>query len=173
MSLSIAATRILGQLTEVVSQIRDADFSKSSPTLSGSSIGAHIRHTLEFFLCFETGYEKGVVNYDKRPQDRLMETNKDIALATIRRVYDFVSTVTESKRLKLETGYHLATDEYVSVDTNAMRELVYNIEHAVHHMAIIKIAIHELAPYIRLGPEFGVAASTVRFNMSQTVTPAN
>ena len=55
MNLREAGSDILTQLTELVSQIREEDFAKPSDTLSKSTIGQHIRHTLEFFMCFEAG----------------------------------------------------------------------------------------------------------------------
>lgn len=121
-----------------------------------------MRHTLEFFICFEHGFEKGLVNYDKRAHDKLIETDKFLAMAAIQRIQDFVSKNQEDRPLKLEVGYDLTKEDFVLVDTNYTRELVYNIEHAVHHMAIMKIGIREVAPYVTLAPDFGIAASTIR-----------
>jgi len=70
------------------------------------------------------------------------------------------------KPLLLEVGYDVANDNFVTVETTAMRELVYNIEHAVHHMAIIKIGVREIANYIELPLDFGIAASTIRYQES-------
>jgi len=42
-------------------------------------------------------------------------------------------------------------------------ELVYNIEHAIHHMAIIRIAVEKELPSIKLDKYFGLACSTIRF----------
>lgn len=163
MNLSKAAINILNQLAELVKQIQETDFSKPSDTLSKSTIGQHIRHTLEFFICFENGFKRGVVNYDQRPHDKLIETDKFIALSAINQVIEFIGTLKEEKALKLEVGYDLTGTDFVKVDSNSTRELVYNIEHAVHHMAIIKIGIREIAPYVRLDYDFGIAASTIRY----------
>lgn len=162
MELHRACTYILSQLTDLVGQIKEQDFSKPSENLSQSTIGQHLRHTLEFFICFENGYELGVVNYDKRAHDKSIENNPFIALASINRIIDFVSTLQE-KDLILEVGYDLAHEEFITIHTTSTRELVYNIEHAVHHMAIMKIGIREIAPYIVLPHDFGIAASTVRY----------
>jgi hypothetical protein len=166
MTLSKAAIKILNQLAELVVHIQESDFVKPSNDLSGATIGQHIRHTLEFFNCFEKGFKEGVVNYDKRGHDKLMETDKAIALEAIHQAIQFVSDLQENKILKLEVGYDLVQDEYISVETNTIRELVYNIEHAVHHLAIIKIGVREIAPYVTLDYDFGIAASTVRFSLS-------
>src|SRR5688572_703347 len=143
MNLTQACIHILNQLTDLVRQINEADFSKPSEALGKSTIGQHIRHTLEFFICFERGYSAGLINYDKRDHDKVIETNKFLALNTINTIADFVNQFNGDKALKLEVGYDLAKEEYITIDTNGTRELVYNIEHAVHHMAIMKIGIRD------------------------------
>lgn len=163
MNVNLACAHILSQLTDLVTQIHERDFTKPSDQLSQSTIGQHLRHTLEFFICFESGYRHGVVNYDRRAHDKQIERDKYIALATIDRIEAFVRSF-EEKELKLEVGYDLSQEEFVTINTTAMRELVYNIEHAVHHMAIMKIGIREVAPYVTLPKDFGVAASTIRYH---------
>lgn len=162
MNLGLACSNILAQLTDLVRQIQESDFVRPADTLSNSTIGQHIRHTLEFFICFEQGFEHGVINYDKRGHDKLIETDKFIALNAIQRIKNFIDELTE-KPLRLEVGYDLEKDDFLTIETTATRELVYNIEHAVHHMAIMKIGIREIAGYIKLPPDFGIAASTIRY----------
>ena len=162
MNLTEACSNILSQLTDLVDQIHASDFVKTAETLSYSTIGQHLRHTLEFFICFEQGFDQGLVNYDKRRHDKLIETDKFLALSAIGRIADFVSTLSD-KPLTLEVGYDLEKETFVTITTTATRELVYNIEHAVHHMAIMKIGVKEIAPYVKLAPGFGIAASTIRY----------
>lgn len=169
MNLTQACIHILSQLTNLINQMDEKDFSKPSQTLNGSTIGQHLRHTLEFFICFEQGFETGVINYDKRSHDKLIENDKFIAIDTLNRIIDFVNNLSENNKiLKLEVGYDLTKESFIGIDTNATRELVYNIEHAVHHMAIMKIGIKEVSPYISLPFDFGIAASTVRYKEATT-----
>jgi hypothetical protein len=163
MNLTQPCLNILTQLSDLTSELRENDFSKPSGTLNGSTLGQHLRHTLEFFICMEDGYNKGIINYDKRAHDKLIETDKVIALEVIDRIKAFVKNLEDNKPLSLEVGYDLERDEFLTVETNVIRELVYNIEHAVHHMAIMKIGIKDIAPYVKLPHDFGVAASTVRY----------
>jgi hypothetical protein len=160
--LSQACLIILNQLENVLGQISEMDFSKPSQALSHSTMGQHLRHTLEFFMCLESGFEKGIVNYDKRAHDKLIESDKFIALASIQRIKEFVLSKNQDQPLKLEVGYEKHSDECVTIETNYFRELTYNIEHAVHHMAIMKIGIREVADYVILPSDFGIAVSTVR-----------
>ena len=43
------------------------------------------------------------------------------------------------------------------------REILYAIEHAVHHMAILKIGVNLEFKKVTVPPNFGVAESTVRY----------
>ena len=162
MQLSKAANNILKQLAGVVEQISEEDFRKPSDVLN-ATIGQHLRHTLEFFICLEKGHDLGIVNYDKRVHDKAMENDKVIALDTIRYIQQFINGNPTDKPLRLEVGYLPHSDECMSVDTNYYRELVYNIEHAVHHMAIMKIGIREIADYVTVPLDFGIAVSTLRY----------
>lgn len=166
MHLNHACISILDQLGSLVSQIREEDYFKPIDTLSNSTIGQHLRHTLEFFICLEQGFEKGKVNYDKRGHDKLIESDKFLGLAAIERIKNFINKQKDDRVLELEVGYNLSKDEFVTINTNYLRELVYNIEHAVHHMALIKIGVREAASYVNLPAGFGIAASTIRYKES-------
>lgn len=163
MNISKACANILAQLTDMVNQLSEQDFVKPVDTLGNSTLGQHLRHTVEFFICLEKGFQPGVINYDKREHDKLIETDKFIALSMLSKIDEFVRLQTTDKALKLEAAYDLDKEDFVTIETNYMRELVYNIEHAVHHMAIMKIGIREAAPYVKLSPDFGIAASTIRY----------
>lgn len=153
----------------MVSQLTEQDFNKPVNTLGNATIGQHLRHTLEFFICLEKGFESGVINYDKRAHDKLVETDRFIALSVLSKINEFIYEHRADKALKLEAAYDLDKEEFVTIETNYLRELVYNIEHAVHHMAIMKIGIRETAPYVKLAPDFGIAASTIRHQEAVSV----
>jgi uncharacterized damage-inducible protein DinB len=163
MQLITACDEILNQLSAVVKKLTEAEFTNPSESLSGSTIGQHLRHTLEFFICLEQGFKSGVVNYDRRSHDKLIESDKFIALSAITRVLQVIKSNPCDRPLKLEVGYNLEHDDSIIIETNYFRELTYNIEHAVHHMAIMKIGIREVAPHTIIPSDFGVAASTIRY----------
>ena len=51
----------------------------------------------------------------------------------------------------------------IRMNTNLQRELAYNLEHIVHHMALMRVGLKELLPSIIIPKNFGVADSTQRF----------
>jgi hypothetical protein len=51
----------------------------------------------------------------------------------------------------------------LQVTTSVQREMAFLIEHTVHHMAILRIALTSCFPHVRYNPEFGYADSTIRF----------
>ena len=169
MQLSDACNAILNQLEDVVRQLSDRDFCEQSAALSNATVGQHLRHTLEFFICLEAGFDKGIVNYDKRAHDKLIESDKFIALSAIQRIKDFIINQNTDQNLKLEVGYDHTNENYITIETNYFRELTYNIEHAVHHMAIMKIGIREVADYVKLPSNFGVAVSTIRYQQTMAI----
>jgi hypothetical protein len=169
MHLSTACCTILNQLSDLVIELKNDDYTTPSKTLSNSTIGQHLRHTLEFFICLEQGYERGVVNYDQRGHDKLIETDKYLALSTIQKITEFISAKQSDQPLQLQVGYNSHNEEIITIETNYYRELIYNIEHAVHHMAIMKIGIREVAPHINLTSDFGVAVSTLRYKEQEAL----
>lgn len=169
MNIPAACSGILGQLIHLVEELTPEEFSRPAKVLGNHSIGQHIRHTLEFFICLEKGFACGCVNYDKRAHDKLIETDKFIALNKLKEISSFIEKQPPNKSLTLEIAYGFQ-EETEQVPTNYLRELVYNIEHAVHHMALIKIGVREVAPHISLPSDFGVASSTIRYLMKTATT---
>ena len=166
MQLAENCFRVLNQLSMVTNQMEAADFSRPSQALGGSTVGKHLRHTLEFFICLEKGFEIGTVNYDNREHDQLMETDRDFALEVLVRVKEFVAKTKGNRELTLEVDHDRDGSTPQLIGTNYQRELSYNIEHTVHHMAIMKIGLREVSPYIRIPEDFGIAASTIRHKES-------
>ena len=164
MQIAQATFSILDQVEFVISQIKDEDYSKPVDVFNNSTIGQHFRHTLEFFHCLMQGYDIGVINYDKRSHDKMIETNKELAIALIEKAKGFITSCDMQKLIKLEVNYGLENKEDVIIDSNMHREVIYNIEHAIHHMAIIKIGLQVICPYVALPHGFGVAVSTLRYH---------
>ena len=146
-------------LASALDQLTDRQYTMSCRTLSGSSVGQHVRHIVELFQCLVNGYPTGVVNYDARPRNQAIANHKEVAAECLANI---INTITHpDKPMLLETGMN-TDDQPGIISTTYFREIVYNIEHAIHHMALIRIGITEVSD-IGLPQEFGVAPSTLNY----------
>lgn len=162
-----SAKDLLQQLDQIIHDCKEEDFSRPLEELSGSTFGQHVRHTLEFFICLYDAKNDGIVNYDQRKHDKLIETDKKLAQSVIASICAFLDTNTEDFEVAFEANYTSEEGKDQTMKSSFFRELAYNIEHAIHHMALMKIAVKQSLNYIQLPDHFGVASSTVRYRAGQ------
>jgi len=162
MSLNNSAKSLLEQLKDIIHQLKPGDFSQPVDVLSQSTLGQHIRHTLEFFICLMDARNEGRINYDRRKHDQIIETDEKLALSVTDSVIDFLDQQTVDFELVHEANYEMTDSPDVAMQSSFFRELSYNIEHAIHHMALIKVGVAQQFDYVKLPRHFGVASSTVR-----------
>lgn len=158
-----AIGNVFVQLGSSLEQITPEQYSQPSKVLFSATIGQHVRHIVELFLCLEKGYHTGMVNYEKRNRDYRLETDKLFAAGLLQQVY--AELMKADKPLMLEAGYDTDTDNVVRIESNYYRELVYNLEHTVHHMALIRVGFNEVSS-IQLPEDFGVASSTIKYRQT-------
>ncbi len=126
-----------------------------------ASVGQHVRHTLEFYQClFEA---ETAVNYDVRKRDILIESSAAHASLIIDSIIEKVESVVADLPLRTLALLPSASAETLSVTSSLSRELLYVLEHAIHHMALIRILIKDEAADFELEDSFGVAYSTLAY----------
>jgi uncharacterized damage-inducible protein DinB len=151
----IETKEVLLQTIDIVSALSFDEYTAPIPALSGGTIGQHNRHIIELFQQLIAGCESKVVNYDNRKRDLRMHTDIDYAIDCIADVISKLER--DNLDLRLETSYN---NFLTSIETNYFRELIYNIEHCVHHQALIKVALLHLGR-TEVKDDFGVAKSTL------------
>ncbi len=149
--------KTLNELVSLLNQLSNDDFTSPCKGLSNSTIGEHTRHIIEMFQCLENQYENGIVNYDKRNRDYRIQTDTDFALQCIAAINNQIDK--ENKTLVLQ---QIVDDEELRIDSNYYRELLYNLEHCIHHQALIKVAVLQLE-HLQIDANFGVARSTIEY----------
>ena len=160
MQLQQTVKNVFVQLSESLHQLTDEQYIQPSKTLFNATIGQHVRHIIELFICLEKGYETGIVNYEKRKRDLVIQTDKDFANRLLQKIYSGLEK--SNKKLLLEANYDEHSVETLTVTTNYYREIIYNLEHTVHHMALIRVGINEVST-IEVPEGFGVASSTIKY----------
>ena len=155
--LTISISKTLNELSDLLSQLSNSDYSLPCRELSNSSIGQHSRHIIELFQCLESQYDNGIVNYDNRLRDYEIETNVNTAQMAIVSIINSIEK--PNKVLFLQQKID---NEVIHIDTNYNRELLYNLEHCIHHQALIKVAVLKMK-HLQINDDFGVAKSTIEF----------
>lgn len=147
----------LGDLRDLLYQLSDKDYTLPINYLGNSSVGGHVRHIIELFQCLLDSYENGLLNYDNRKRDKQIESEPLFAIEMINRIIKSIEK--ENKNLSLE---QIISNDCIFIETNYFREVVYNLEHCIHHQALIKVAAYQLEN-INVKENFGVAPSTIEY----------
>lgn len=153
----------LFELKELLQNLSEEQYSRPSDMLSGASIGQHFRHILEFYYCLIEALDTGMVNYDNRKRNKQIETNPSAAKTAIDNIISVLDSGMECTDLTLLGSFGVMGDQVVSISSSVYRELAYNLEHSIHHQALIKVGLKEQGMECLIGPGFGVAPATVRF----------
>ena len=162
-SLCQIAVISLNDLRFYLHQIQPAAYQTSLEVLSGSSVGQHTRHIIEFYNCLLEEFQsskKRVINYALRKRDHLIESQPDHAINCVDVICEKLNDIDINASCLLDCSEH--GQEGLLIESTIARELIYNIEHTIHHLAIVKIGLKALIPAIELPEHFGVAPSTIR-----------
>ncbi len=160
MQLHNAVNNVFIQLDTTLKLLTPVQYTAPGKLLSNATIGQHVRHIIELFICLHNGYENGMVDYDNRKRDKKIETDKTFASTLLKEIYQQLDK--PDKALTLQACYDDTAEKPVVIATNYYRELAYNLEHTVHHMALIRVGVAEVSG-IELPEGFGVASSTIKY----------
>jgi uncharacterized damage-inducible protein DinB len=165
--LKEAAITQLLSLQSILNQLKEEDYKRLLPILKNSSVGKHVRHIVEFYECLLFNNIDNTINYDDRKRNMLLEENVKYTVDYITEIIDTLEKIESNKRVLLTSNYQ---NQSVTMESSLYREITYNIEHTVHHLAIISIAITAHFDYIQLAENFGYADSTIQYLKTQKVS---
>ena len=159
----IQMTEQLKSLSNLLLLLNDRQYNQKIVFLGNASIGGHTRHIVELLKCVTDGYNLGRVYYVNRVRNLSLETDKILAAQELTIM---INNVTQpDKHMKLVTECEEGGLINI-VRTTYFREIVYNTEHAIHHLALIRVALREMKLDI-VGDEFGMAYSTIKYFSAQ------
>ena len=160
MELQNAVRRVFKLLTDSLDNLAEEQYNYRCENLSGNTIGQHVRHIIEMFQRLELGYQTGEVNYDNRKRDKQIETDKSYATRLINDIVQQIQKENRNLSLMIFPDEMPAKPERIS--TSYFREIVYNLEHTIHHMALIRVGLREIGG-IPVDESYGVSSSTIKF----------
>lgn len=127
--------------------------------LNGVSIAEHLRHSYEFYHCLLLGLDTKQLNYEDRARDRAIENNLPYAIERMKKLKSQLTSPLKDTVMELKSKEAQSS----LVNTSLERELVYCLDHAIHHQALIKIGLKEQELSHLVSQDFGVAYSTLRY----------
>ena len=157
---------IAAQMAGLLECLDDAVFTRPLPLFHGSTIGQHFRHILEFYTCLFDGTLSARVDYSSRKRNPALSEKPRVALAVLDYIADTVKRQDEHQWLNVESEFsdevvaHVQRPIYMS---SMGRELQYAFDHAVHHLAMIRMGLEVYFPEIQVDEDLGVAPSTLKY----------
>jgi hypothetical protein len=155
----IQLTQQMQALQQLLALLSNTQYTHTIHHLGKASIGGHTRHVIELLQCAVNGYNTGEVDYVNRKRNLALENDKLLAIQQLQQLQ--AEMMVPDKLLNMvvnEAGNATTT----TVSTTYFREIVYNTEHAIHHLALIKVALIEMQLPI-VDDNFGMAYSTITY----------
>jgi hypothetical protein len=152
------STEALNSLVDVLEQLPgQSSYAEPCAALSNATIGQHTRHVIELYQCLLSGYRAGEINYDDRKRNSVYENDIAAAVDAVKEIQLHLQQ--PDKSVKIFCEYE---DNSVCIESNYYREVLYNLEHCIHHQALIKVALLSIKD-ILIVDSFGVAPSTLQY----------
>jgi len=155
---------VLNDSKVYLEQMPTESFSQKIELLSGSTIGQHTRHFIEFYQCLLNQACMCNIDYDSRQRNLLIESSPKVAIQAIDEIIEKLKTL----ELSTETIVTTCNSSDYEIKSTIGRELLYNLEHCTHHLALIKVGLKIITPQIELPSHFGFAPSTILHKKSST-----
>ena len=160
----------INQAIDLIDRLDDEQYRKIHPPLYTSGIGSHFRHTLDHYINFLEGIEKGEINYEARRRDPRVEQDRVFARKQFQNAIERLSALSESRAdhavsVKVENG-NANLEKSLWADSTLRRELDFLLSHTIHHYSIIALILR--LEGFEPGETFGVAPSTLRYHQNKT-----
>ncbi len=132
-----------------------------------NGIGPHLRHCYEHLTALMDGMESGVVSYDARERNLLLEQDPQIFIDAMLPVAAWIESLNTSD---LDTPLIVCQIPHVDVpevrsSSTLQRELLFLTSHTIHHLAIVSM-LAELHGAV-VPDDLGVAYSTTTHEHQQ------
>jgi len=152
--------KLLLSINDVIATLSAKQYAQSCNVIFDGTVGQHFRHIIEFYQSIlETNGSE--ICYDNRKRNLELEMNPNFAITVISRAISQIEYITSDCNIQLKGNFSETDDSaFQSINTSLERELAYAFDHAVHHLALCKIALKQMG--IAVQKDLGVAPSTLR-----------
>jgi hypothetical protein len=156
--------KLFDQINDSLAQIDDHDYTTPIEAFDGATIGQHTRHVVEHFQCLVHSRDSKFINYDDRKRSLPLESNIESCVVEIN---NLIRTI-ESEDFELEITQDFLNNDHrnAKILSSYYREVLYNMDHLVHHQALMKIGFLQLKPSMHISKNFGYADATIKHKVN-------
>lgn len=162
MNCKKGAVQLISQIIATIKIMDQTDYDRPMDIYNGSTMGKHFRHIYDFFNCLVVQSDQAVIDYCLRARDEGIESNRDFAIELFEALKLNLAKLDETKEIIVKADFEIEDKIRPQVNTTIGREVMYAYDHAVHHLAIVKIGLNLIRPDLQINQDLGVAASTIR-----------
>lgn len=156
--------KVLREAQKLLERMDDRTYTNvDAPTFS-SSLGAQLRHCLDFYQCFLIGVKTNKVDYDQRERDEVTEHSRTRAIERIE------ATATLLWKLSLaeeQATLWVKQDSPYWSTSSLRRELQFLLSHLVHHQALVAVMLR-LQGFVP-NEDLGVAPATLEHRKERSL----
>lgn len=151
------------QIADLVRRVDEEQYTRAPLGPLRSSLGSHVRHTLDHVRTLTRGASSGQIDYDARERDTDIERCPAAALNHLEQLLKKLEPLAS---LPPETPWTLVAQVRecgtpLTMSTTPLREAVFVLSHTIHHCALIGVAAHAMG--LATSPKFGLAPATLTF----------
>jgi uncharacterized damage-inducible protein DinB len=157
----------LMDLATLLEGASDLDYGARPEGGVSGSVGAHVRHCLDHVRAVVDAAKHGMLSYDSRERDTALEHGRTLGIRALREQGHRLEALVDcpsDRPMCLEAQVD-CNGGAVEVTSSLGRELVFVLQHTIHHQAIVALLL--AARGISIPPRFGYAPSTVRRHAAQ------
>lgn len=150
-----ANIEVLNQLKELVQLSTDIYVKK--PNSKHAGIGEHVRHVLDHYRALRNGLPTRKVDYNLRTRNSLEESQPHVAQKKIDELINWLANLDyDDSDITVVSEISLRENQSQTLQSNTEREMLYLINHSIHHMAYASLLASvngiNLPAYIGLAP---------------------
>jgi uncharacterized damage-inducible protein DinB len=164
MKITENAGLLVQQIIKLLDTIPAEVYARPLEVFDGSTLGQHFRHIFDFYDCLLRGAAEQVIDYAARQRDAQLERDPAHARACFEQLSERLDSLRDEAPLLIRTDFAEQTQrERTLVGSTVGRELMYACDHAIHHLALIRIGLRDAMPSLALPAALGVAPSTLKY----------
>ena len=154
-----ALSNALDQLQLILTELNRLPDQLADNLYLEANVGRHLRHVLDHAEALKQALLSGLVDYDQRDRGNAVETDRLLAMQTLSLLRLWVQTEDlDNRRIAVASEIDCEQTHRMQFDSNLHREILYVINHTIHHAAHIKLALKQFG--IQLPDAIGIAPGT-------------